>query len=110
MKFTIDRGTWWRGKDVPGSELVRYDGMKCCIGFVGEQCGVQTPHMLAVGGISGIVSLKEKEKFPEWMHDDSEEVFRAYEANDNLALNDGDREIQLKKIFEANGDEIEFVG
>jgi len=38
--ITVDRLTWYRGHGPEGSYLLNADtGMKCCMGFLAEQCG-----------------------------------------------------------------------
>lgn len=48
MKLVIDRSRWLRGEGPQNSWLKRQsDGKQCCLGFLGDQCGV--PYGLARG-------------------------------------------------------------
>jgi hypothetical protein len=107
MKFTVDRKTWLRGMGGTDSALLRADGMRCCIGHVGQQCGVPDEAMMGictVGHIKGSARLL----FPVWIQNDPD-IGQAYSTNDSRDFNDPEREAKLKEIFASNGDEIEFV-
>jgi len=127
MKFTVDRSKWYRGKGESQSALLRSDDQRCCIGFVGQQCGVPDIHMLNYSSILDIEVLNSIRLFPAWMQEKEpvniEELRRiypdmpehqsrirlAYCVNDDLSLSDEQREEKLKQIFAAAGDEIEFI-
>jgi hypothetical protein len=106
MKFTVDRKTWLRGGGPQDSYLLTPDGMRCCIGFVAQQCGVADEDILNIVTISHIAKKDNRSKFPEWMDD---RVSLAYVINDRREISEDDREAQLKDLFLKNGDEIEFV-
>jgi hypothetical protein len=114
MKFTVDRKTWYRGNGPSGSALLREDGCRCCIGFVGQQCGVPDEALLNVRSVEYLkLGDQQKAKFPEWMWEfvghSYAGIEQAYHINDDRFMNDEERETQLKTIFANNGDEIEFV-
>jgi hypothetical protein len=110
MKFVVDRRTWYRGNGSGESKLLRTDGMRCCIGFVGKQCGI--PDVELMDRIT--VQQVESALWPKWMQSIPPIVTRrsvgdAYGANDFTGFSDAEREEKLKRIFQANGDDIEFV-
>lgn len=124
MKFVVDRRTWYRGQgqgvytpeDREGSLLLRMDGKRCCIGFVGQQCGVPDSVLLGRGTVSRVLYSVNgdhnlESKWPRWMWQKRTwaAICTAYAVNDNPDLTDAEREAKLKGIFQANGDEIEFV-
>jgi len=111
MKFIVDRKTWYRGKGPDKSKLLRVDGTRCCIGFVGQQCGVSDDLMLDRPGVesfhcapTGLLPL-----FPAWIYT-TDDLMYAYDVNDEPELSEAERESQLQSIFAKHGDEIEFVG
>lgn len=109
-KFTVDRQTWYRGKGCQNSYLLKGNGKKCCIGFVGTQCGVPNNVMLLIPSVEK-VPTDNRLLFPKWMTDEgySWGLSEAYRVNDDIAITDEHREEELKRIFERKGDEIEFV-
>lgn len=115
MKYTVDRKTWYRGKGGEYSALLTKQGKRCCIGFVGQQCGVRDKLMLDIPTIHfhgpGAGYLNPSE-FPAWMSystHGSQDVDEAYEVNDNEEISDLTREAKLKEIFARHGDELEFI-
>lgn len=113
MKFIVDRKKWYRGQGSDESNLLREDGSRCCIGFVGQQCGVPDSLMLHRPCIQE-GQLDTLQGFPKWMYANwgpyDTLVGEAYTCNDNESCGDEVREVQLKIIFAKHGDEIEFVG
>lgn len=120
MKYIVKRSEWYRGKTW-GSKLLREDGRKCCIGFVGQQCGISDEDLRGRGAVS--FSPYESTfspspsfvKFPEWMRpfdsrqNSSLPIAEAYTVNDDPGISDEVREARLKEIFRSQGDEIEFI-
>lgn len=124
MKFTVKRSEWYRGngnaldsKPVVHNEsqLLREDGKKCCIGFVGLQCGFSEADLLGHGTIT-VVREDGPGVWPKWMlreewvggHKEYK-IQKAYITNDSSDLTDEQREKRLQYIFAENGDEIVFV-
>jgi hypothetical protein len=112
MKFTVDRKTWFHGRGT-GAFLLYYDGKRCCIGFVAQQCGITNEDILMIGTISSINSQENIRKVPQWMQADNVEssggINEAYNINDDILISDDEREMKLKALFLKNGDEIEFI-
>lgn len=116
MRYFVDRSKWYRGKGSESSQLLRKDGTRCCIGFVGQQCGIPDKFMLdkaAVGHGTGT-------SWPTWFGECLPGEFgmyasvhldlqQAYLVNDNPILDDASRESQIQAIFASHGDEIVFV-
>lgn len=113
MKFIVDRKKWYRGKGSEESALLREDGTRCCIGFVGQQCGVSDSLMLDRPCILDDRRVESLKGFPQWMYTTVDKhrtlADEAYQANDNQLHGDAARERELKKLFADHGDEIEFV-
>jgi len=107
MKFIVERKTWFRGKGAEESRLLRNDGTRCCIGFVGKQCGVTDEEMLNRSVIKR-VSEPGLKGFPEWMYE-MRKIDDAYTWNDTTDYTDQEREARLIAVFAKHGDEIEFV-
>lgn len=111
-KFIVDRQKWYRGSGHANSALLLYNGTRCCIGFVGNQCGIKDSEML--NKFTSSHSAEGKEElllmWPIWMRENSGDISFAYAVNDDTEMSDKKREDTLKEIFIRNGDEIEFVG
>lgn len=118
MDFIVKRSEWYRGHRDGSSLLREEDGRKCCIGFVGQQCGIKDSELLgqkAVGGSSDTLTSK----WPKWFFspnaivvhhlDSSDALYHAYYVNDNSDITDVDREAKLSQLFSLNGDTISFV-
>lgn len=107
-KFIVDRKTWYRGKGSENSRLLRVgDGMRCCIGHVGRQCGIGDDNLRGKAAIIN-VPMAVDHKWPKWMLTTA--IKGAYFINDNMDMDDTNRELQLQALFVRYGDEIEFVG
>lgn len=114
MKFTVDRKTWYRGNGPKESRLLRVDGMRCCLGHVGKQCGIVDEELLSKSvppDVNNSVS-----KFPQWLQEpyrrpreDVSDMGNATDINDEETFSDVVRESKLKAIFAKNGDELEFI-
>lgn len=118
MKFTVDRRTWYRGKGSSSSVLLNDDDMRCCIGFVAEQCGIpdeKLANLKSLHSCTKNLEYIEPTTFPRWMNSvksqgyASSDLMEAYQTNDNRMINDDAREKQLIAIFARNGDELEFI-
>ena len=108
MKFIVDRKTWFRGQGRAGSSLLNLDGKRCCIGFVGQQCGMPDESLLMRRAVFTVPI--DWRKFPKWMESVGQcDIYSAYQVNDAKTITDEVREASLKEIFLRNGDEIEFV-
>lgn len=106
-KFTVDRRTWYRGKEANNSRLLTHDGMRCCIGFVGQQCGIPDENLL---DRDTIFSRSIEPKWPTWLTAwQSSDGHYVYQINDSSHYSDAEREARLKALFAENGDEIEFI-
>lgn len=108
MKFIVDRKTWYRGKGNIESKLLRNDGMRCCIGFVGKQCGIDDSLLL---GHAAAFQAPTTDKWPIWFKvgNLAYPLATAYQINDDPDIRDVTREEKLALLFAENGDEIEFV-
>ncbi len=104
MKFTVDRATWWRG-DWSGSRLLRNDGNRCCIGFVGQQCGIPDEDLVGMGALRP----ESKPQIPTQLMTAEGWIGQAYGIND-APMDDSERESELVALFAKNGHEIEFIG
>jgi hypothetical protein len=105
MKFIVDRRTWYRGQGSATSALLRGDGARCCIGFVGAQCGVDDELMRFADAAWNAPSTA----WPAWILR-VRDVRACYEINDDPTIADAEREKLLAETFALHGDEIEFVG
>lgn len=114
MKFTIDRKTWYRGQGHHGSQLLREDGMRCCIGQVGQQCQIPDEAMFQKASIhgwnfeTGAKVIKVRGAWPKWMKNE-DQISECYLINDDTALDDAQREKDLIAQFASRGDELEFI-
>ena len=112
MNFTVDRATWYRGKRT-GSQLLRSDGLQCCIGFVCQQSGISASRIRNIKAITERISTN---RLPDWMQvvglsssTKNPDLYACYEINDDTELEDDVRENRLQEIFARHGDTITFV-
>lgn len=107
--FTVYRKTWYRGHGTADSRLLREDGMRCCLGHVGKQCGLRDAELL------GVISPRGNAAFPTFLIDG--EAFRGnsktcsdmMEINDDRSISDTEREAKLTEIAAANGITLIFT-
>lgn len=115
--FVVYRDEWHRGKGYENSKLLREDGQRCCIGFVGQQCGIPDDKLLNAASVVdtahysvGVDSFYLL--WPRWLAPlnpaNQGDVVRAYEKNDSKLLSDSEREKALIEIFAVHGNTIEF--
>ncbi len=110
-KFVVKRSEWRRGKGPFGSLLCRKDGMKCCLGFMGKQLGIDEssmgvgyPHSLESGLLARFPALPISDSWRGIIHwEDFAHI------NDDPNLSDDERETELKKLAERAGFEFEFI-
>lgn len=114
-KFLIDRKTWGRGRNTyehsPSSELLDGDGYRCCLGFVGKQCGIKDSDLLYEGTPADCVS---KFLFPSFLiaknsELNSNEGNLLMEINDDPYTSDHYKEKKIKHIFQQYGYEVNFI-
>jgi hypothetical protein len=123
MKLVIKRSEWIRGEGSEHSLLFRpADGKRCCLGFLGNACGVKDldqvePTPAEVGA-----------PFPEWLYEPGKGTYnkagskggktpyrnttighRLMELNDNRVIDDYEREEKLIAEFAKVGVEVTFV-
>lgn len=106
-KFIVDRKTWQRGS-VLDSALLNWQGAKCCLGFVGEQCGVKADKLLTILLPHDLLN-SDLVKYPLWLQSRIAQTDCAC-INDATTLNEYERESKLIEVFLSHGDELEFVG
>lgn len=104
--FIVDRSKWLRGEGRASLLLRSSDGKRCCLGFVGSQCGF-ADHELAERGSPESVLGRSGALFPVWVLGWGGEF--AMRVNDSRELADTEREAKLKGIFATHGHTIEFV-
>jgi hypothetical protein len=101
---TVDRKTWVRGNKGGISALLNEEGNMCCLGFLGETCGVPRKLLLRTAVPDSLSPVQQK-KFPKvsaW------EAF--VEVNDHIHTSDAEKEALLKTLAKANGFSFRFVG
>lgn len=110
MKFTVDRRTWYRGKESWQSQLLLKNGQRCCIGFVCQQLEIPDK-ALRVGAVSSIHDDHHKDKIRKDLGINAGEgwLSEAYIINDNPDMSDDMRESRLKALAIENGHEFEFI-
>lgn len=106
--YTVSRKTWYRGRGRDESRLLREDGTRCCIGFVGQQCGISDAVLLNRNAIGQSWQSGHIGGFPAWMVK-GQDIYDAYRENDDIGITDEERESRLQEIFAKHGDEIVFV-
>ena len=121
-KFTVDRQTWLRGR---GQGTLRSEsGEMCCLGFFCNQIGgVSLKSLMRFTYPASLVNAnrltdEEKKKIGVLLEDNTGYAGYAFDSllgtnaariNDNINIDDGERESQLTALFAEEGFEVEFV-
>lgn len=117
MKFVVNRQTWFRGQGGFSSKLLREDGMRCCVGFYAQACGIPDEQLFNVPTLiiwSDDGHSNENVNTGFLHHEDEygayvlESVGRIYDINDNILLTEAEREEQLAKTFAKLGITVKF--
>lgn len=115
MKFTVKRSEWLHGEGAMKSYLVRQvDYKKCCLGFLGEACGLNPGQMVGVKAPSSDALFEMRPKFPTLLFDDDDARCESIvgqelmETNDSRNLSDSERESKLTDLFKKIGIEVIF--
>jgi hypothetical protein len=126
-KLIIDRAKWGCGRHIDEfaglSSLLNRAGQRCCLGFLGKECGLKDEDAYARAYPLDVISLA---KWPEALFDKCDssgkvllgegtkgtswQYFFAH-INDNTLVDDDVREGWIKEGFKAILDiDVEFVG
>lgn len=113
---TVSRKTWARGGVGGQFMLLNDQGNKCCLGFLGEVCGVAKEHLL-YHGLPGSLNNEDYLKYPSMPPRSAEPLAPRpsiawsdfAHINDDDRLNEADREVQLQILAEQNGFTFVFV-
>lgn len=116
-KFTVDRRTWLRGEGGVSSKLMRSsDGKMCCLGFLGEACGL-TKTALRDNGDFTDLSRPLIAEIPQelvkrgdhvGLYSNTEIATQLMNLNDETGIDDIERERSLTCIFAQIGLTVEF--
>lgn len=119
MKYIVKESEWYRGKGSESSYLLKDSGLKCCLGFVGEQCDISKrklryncePYDTVMN--NGFFSKITKDKWPKWFFNifdgSTNDVHELMYINDNKFMSDHERKKKIREIFKKHGDKIVFV-
>ncbi len=109
MRFIVKRNRWLRGE--PSSWLHRpTDHKQCCIGFVCRQLGATVNQVCQHTVAYRVKNLSAEAKLCllDRSGSDRNWVQDAYGVNDDLTIEDGEREKKLKAIFKRAGHQLIF--
>lgn len=115
-KFTIDRAKWLNGElykryekaDLAAPTGCLYeDGMKCCLGFYVESCGVSLRTMKGYAFPSELEGGRNVDKIAEAIIDNESNLA---EINDSTDLSPKKREVAITKAFAEQGIKVSFKG
>ena len=108
--FVIDRAKW--GK----KQLLNADGSMCCLGFLGQACGVSRREMGSYGYPSDL-PVEAMEKLPIWTHSNNNDIDRLVSLNDDSKPSKkgarrcrADVEKYIAKTFAKHGIRVTFRG
>jgi hypothetical protein len=115
--YTVTRSGWYRGHGSARSKLLRRaDELRCCIGFVGVQCGYSDSFLCEQGSAYDSVCENDEgsfttAKWPGWMlmNDRNSDIGQCYQINDDPGISDAEREKKLIVTFARHGDTLVFV-
>lgn len=117
MLITIDRSKWLTADtrySLGPSYLCDNNDNMCCLGFI---CAAEKISLHTMRGLAtprGLASIISEKSVPKALFDDggnTDLTVSAIVINDKDTLSSKARELELKKLFEADGTyTIEFVG
>lgn len=121
-EFTVDVKRWARGGKNGEPALLNEQGSMCCLGFLGEACGVSADSMRIVGEPADIDAEQERELFPPDLMDvhdmdgDGEDYCTTscfgntlISTNDDHFISDKERMEKIQKEFRTIGIEVNFI-
>lgn len=103
IECRVDRKTWYRGKGGKESRLLRDDGTRCCIGFLGKELKIPDDDMLQETELSHC-STRVGRTFSD---DNDIAVTSAYNVNDDDTISDRERETELIVVGKDMG--VNFI-
>ena len=113
--FTIERSKWLRGEDEDESYLLRpRDGKMCCLGQVGQQCGLtddQLANKKALPSVQTNVSIDGLTRESKWGDGlfSTDVAAEMMIVNDVVGTSDEDRESRLSELAQQAGFSLKFV-
>jgi hypothetical protein len=104
----VDRKTWYRGKGGDASRLLRDDGKRCCIGFLGTHLGLSDEQMLEETDLEKVTHCNgSNDKADEFAEEHDCTLVQAYKTNDEKKIDDATRE---RKLIELGNDmNVKFI-
>lgn len=115
MKLVIDRSRWLRGEGWEQSSLIRpSDEKMCCLGFLGEACGVSRDLMWDKASPRQL-SIEAKAMYParlfqlRYEDDGLSPMGRLMNINDNPNLSEEIREKMIIDKMSDLGVAVEFI-
>ncbi len=118
MRFTVTRDEWFRGEGPDGSRLLLPDGRKCCLGFLGLECGLDERDILGKETFSMIDTHVDQTVLPGTLIERRPPGLIGYnetrlcddiiEVNDDEEMSDDERESTLTRLFAEAGVEVTF--
>jgi len=113
MNLTIDRKKWWRGKGKEESSLLKKDGRMCCLGFYCRKLGYtkkdiylkRTPESVCNfrENLNSLVTVDNRIKSNNFA------CTELMVANDNILINDREREISITKWMKQIKVKVKFI-
>lgn len=114
-RLVIKRSEWYRGRGPNNSQLVCMNGEKCCLGFLGVECGIDLAHLLTATPIGTILGGRDavRGEWPDGIFTlggaNSAWTSQAMSINDDDRMGDGLREERLIEHFALISIELSFV-
>jgi hypothetical protein len=114
MKFTIDRDIWIRGVTPESALLHSPTGKMCCVGIYLQACGVPRDRLKDKPTASWI----DMDLLPanaRWLvtgvggDHETPAAAALYAVNDDFAVNELQREVEIVELFARQGIEVEFT-
>ena len=117
MRLVIDRSRWRRGCGPGIGRLRDENGLQCCLGFLGEACGVADEHLLDVAYPNPPSWHSDGDHaWPSWLFAklngesyDERTIIAILNDSRCWELTDAERERRVSERFARHGVEVEFV-
>lgn len=114
-EFTVERAKWSRGGKNGPTRLLNGEGNMCCLGFLGEACGVPRGALGRAAFPSTLRVHYGRLEYPGWLFGPPTTSTRKMreddftEINDNPNISDAKRERLLAEEFAKHGITVRFV-
>lgn len=108
MNVVVKRSKWLRGETFNSFLFRESDGKMCCLGFLGEACGLSPDDMKNRVTPNDLSTLSRKKFYNKFFLVDYDLRCDIFDTNDIGTIPDSIREKKLIKLFNCLGIKLSF--